>query len=164
MQQILGLHFSLFYFKQVRLYEWMKTSTEVSHYTVMPPCTNSMCVSSHLLKWFYSRNPDIFYLAQLRIKWPGCLSLCESQHLCVFILAEFGQSDSDSLISCTSSHTIPSDHNKIAQIHTCNRRHQPKNCTVSFIFKMHSETLCRNTRTGQVHSEGHEWGTVMLIQ
>lgn len=41
-----------------------------------------------------------------------CLSLCVLKHL-VFILAEFGQSESDSLISCKGSHAIPQDLNVI---------------------------------------------------
>lgn len=78
-----------------------------------------VCVSSLLSKWFCSGGPDVFGLAQLTTKWPGCLALSVSQHLCVFIFVEVGQSDSDSLISCRGSHAIPLDRNEITQTHTC---------------------------------------------
>lgn len=65
---------------------------------------------------------DAFCLAQLTTKWPGCflsLSLFVSEFSGIFVLAEFGLSDSDSLISYTVSNTIPLYHNEITQTHTC---------------------------------------------
>ena len=82
-----------------------------------------MRVSSHLSRRFCSGGPDVLCLARLSTKWPGCLALSVSLHSSVFVLAEFGQSDSDSLISCAGSHTIPPDHNEITQAHTHTHTH-----------------------------------------